>query len=207
MKYLQILVVFFGIMLTSCNGSDPQSAYVYNANPIYTWGYAEYFGLEYAKSGNQNHILSVSLFSAGLKPDSTGALTGVGQSLFFEDIYVHPTEILLPAGTYTINTSELPFTVRPGKNDTVGNELFPIGARITYYEENTSKSKVKFITEGTFSVSIESDTIYTINCDFKTDDKKVLKGSFTATYLPHYNESLNAVVLAARKRTHRNIQF
>jgi len=206
MKYLKILVVFFGIILTSCNGSDPQSAYVYNANPTYTWGYAEYFGSEYAEFGNQNHILSVSLFSAGLQPDSTRALTGVGQFLYFEDIYVPPTKILLPAGTYAINSTGLPYTVRPGKNDTVGNEVFPIGARITYYEENASKSKVKFITEGTFSVKIELDTIYTINCDFKTDDKKALKGSFTTT-LPHYDESLKYDILEARKNRHRNIQF
>ncbi|HEY6915883.1 MAG TPA: hypothetical protein VI413_14490, partial [Paludibacter sp.] len=90
MKYLNLLILFFAIILTSCNGGEPPLPYTYNANPKYTWGYAEYFGKEYATYGINNNIFSLSLFSESLSIDSTGSLIGTGQYLFLEDIYVAP---------------------------------------------------------------------------------------------------------------------
>jgi hypothetical protein len=205
MKYLNSLIVFLGILLTSCNGGEPPLPYTYNASPHYTWGYAEFFGPEYATFGINNNILSVSLFSDSLSIDSTGSLIGTGQYLFLEDVYVSPTDNTLPVGTYSIDTTGLSFTVSPGKNDTVDTQVFPIGATISYYEENTSKSKLKFITEGTFTVT-KSNGNYTIVCNFKTDDNKVLKGSFTAK-LPHIDESLKLQRNSPRKLIHRFDHF
>lgn len=207
MKYLNLLILFFAIILTSCNGGEPPLPYTYNANPRYTWGYAEYFGKEYATYGINNNIFSLSLFSDSLSIDSTGSLIGTGQYLFLEDIYVAPTQTTLPAGTYTINSTGLPNTVSPGKNDTVDAEIFPIGATISYYEENTSKSKLKFITEGTFTLTKSKlNSIYTIVCNFKTDDKKELKGTFTGE-LKYSDESLQLQRSSPRKLIHRISNF
>ena len=202
MKYLNLLILFFVILLTSCNGGEPPLPYAYNTNPRYTWGYTQYFAKEYTTFGINNNILSVSLFSDSLSIDSlTKGLVGTGQFLFLEDIFVSPFQTTLTAGTYTINSSGLPYTVSPGKNDTVGTEIFPIGATISYYEENSSKSKLKFITEGTFRVtkSLISNTI-TIIFDLKTDDKKTLKGSY-AGKLEYYDESLTLQRMSAQLRT------
>jgi len=205
MKHLNSLIFFFVILLASCNGGEPPLPYTYNANPKYTWGYAEYFGKEYITYGINSNIFSLSLFSDSLSIDSTGSLIGTGQYLFLEDIYVASAETFLPEGTYKIDTTGLSLTVSPGKNDTVDAEIFPIGATISYYEENTSKSKLKFITEGTFTVT-KSNGNYTVVCNLKTDDKKELKGSFSAK-LPHIDESLQIQRSSPRKLIHRISNF
>ncbi|HEY6915088.1 MAG TPA: hypothetical protein VI413_10465, partial [Paludibacter sp.] len=142
-----------------------------------------------------------------LSIDSTGSLIGMGQYLFLEDIYVPSIQTTLPAGTYTINSSGLPYTVSPGKNDTVDTLVFPVGATISYYEENTSKSKLKFITEGTFTLTKSKlNSIYTIVCNFKTDDKKELKGTFTGE-LRYSDESLQLQRSSPRKLIHSISHF
>ena len=207
MKYVNSLILFMGILFTSCNGGEPPLPYTYNANPRYTWGYAEYFGKEYAAYGINNNIFSLSLFSDSLSVDSTGSLIGTGQYLFLEDIYVTSIATTLPNGTYKIDTTGLSLTASPGKNDTVDAEIFPIGATISYYEENASKSKLKFITEGTFTVTKSRfSNTYTIVCNFRTDDKKELKGSFSGE-LRHLDKSLNSSLERVRKKQHKYIGF
>jgi hypothetical protein len=205
MKHLSSSVLFAIALLVSCNGGEPPLPYTYNANPRYTWGYTEYFGKEYADYGIDNNILSVSLFSDSLSIDTTQSLVGTGQYLFLEDVFVRSTDKTLPVGTYTVDTTSLPFTVSPGKNDTVGTEMFPIGATISYYEQNADKSMLKFITSGTFTVS-KIGIKYNIVCDFKTSDKKELKGSFTGE-LKYYDESLNSGIDRNRKKQHKFIGF
>lgn len=189
MKYLHPIILLLGIMLTSCNGGEPNLPYTYNTNPKYSWGYAEFFGHEYAQYGINNNLLSLSLFSDSLRIDSTGTLVGTGQYLFLEDVYVAPTDTLLPQTTYTISNSHEPYTILAGKNDTVGAQVFPIGAYISYYEENTSKSMMKFITQGNFTLTYSGSNNCIIVCTFKTADKKVLKGTFTGK-LQYFDESL-----------------
>lgn len=205
MKHLNSLILFFGILLASCNGGEPPLPYTYNANPRYTQGYVDYFGKEYADYGIDNNVMSISLFSDSLSIDSTQSLVGIGQYLFLEDVFVSPIDKFLPEGAYTVDTTSLPFTVSPGKNDTVGTEMFPIGATISYYEENASKSLLKFITSGTFTVT-RTGSNYNIVCNFKTSDKKELKGSF-AGELDHYDESLNPRLDRVRKKQHKLIGF
>ena len=205
MKYFYSLAFFFAILLASCNGGEPPSPYVYNTNPHYTKGGIEYFGQEYARYVITNNILSVSLFSDSLGTDSTGALTGTGQVLFLEDVYIAPTERTLQTGVYTISSSGLPNTVSPGKNDTVGTEVFPIGATISYYEENASRSKMMLVTDGTFTVT-KSGNNFTVVCDLKTDDKKALKGSFTGS-LKYLDESLSLHRLSLNRDRHTIFRF
>lgn len=188
MKIRNLLIVTFIGLLTSCGGGQPKPLYVYNTNPKYTWGYAEFYGAYYAGSGNDNNVISLSLFSDSLKINDIGNLIGIGQYLFLEDVFVTKADTLLPVGIYSVNETGLPFTVAPGKNDTVDNEVYPIGACISYYEDNTANSTLKLITDGSFTVSRVGNN-YNVIFDLKTSDKKALKGSFSAT-LPHIDQSL-----------------
>ena len=184
-------------MLTSCVGSVPNAPYVYNTNPTYKWAYAEFFGNYYKNIPNTN-VISLSLFSDSLKINSIGYLTGTGQFLFLEDIFVSKSESLLPIGTYYIRDSISLNSVAPGKNDTVDNQVFQIGSTISYYEGNPDLSIQKLITGGYFTVS-KSGNKYQIIFNLKTSDKKDLKGSFTDT-IPHYDQSLKIPVAGLRKR-------
>lgn len=196
-KHSWLLVVLIGL-LTSCGGGQPYQPYVYNANPTYTWGYAEFYGAYYANYKNTNNVISLSLFSDSLKINDIGNLVGTGQYLFLEDVFIAKTDTLLPTGTYTVSNSGLPFTVAPGLNDTIDKLVYPIGASISYYEGNPTMSTLKLITSGTFTVSRIKNS-FTIVFDLKTSDKKALKGSFSAL-LPHIDQSLATPKSVARKK-------
>jgi len=198
MKNHNLSIILLAGLLASCVGVQPNPPYVYNTNPTYSWGYAEFYGAYYANYGNNDNVISLSLFSDSLKINDIGSLVGIGQYLFLEDVFIAPTDTLLPNGTYTISDSGLPFTVSPGKNDTVDNEVYPIGAFISYYEVNSARSTLKLITGGTLT-AIRFGNTYSIACDFKTDDKLELKGNFSAN-LPHIDQSLATPKSAARKR-------
>ena len=198
MKKLSLFIFLFATFLTSCGGGQLNSSLVYEKNPQYSWGYAEFFGNYYTNYGNKNNVLSISLFTDSLKVNQLGSLTGLGQYLFLEDVFQAPADTLLRVGTYQVSDSGLPFTVAPGKNDTVDNEVYPIGAYISYYEYNTANSTLKIIKSGSFTVSL-SGNIYSIACNFKTSDNQDLKGNFTAT-LPHIDQSLATPKSGIRKK-------
>ena len=198
MKKQILIVVVLGILLASCGGGQLNQQYVYNTSPSYSWGYAEYFGAYYADYKNTNNVISLSLFSDSLKINNIGNLVGIGQYLFLEDVFIPKTDIFLPPGMYTISESGLPYTVAPGKNDTIDNKVYPIGANISYYEGNTAMSTQKLVTGGMFTVSRIGER-YTVIFNLKTADKKDLKGSFTAD-LPHIDQSLATPQNSQRKR-------
>ena len=200
MKRLNLLIIVFAALLASCGGGQLNSVLVYEKNPKYSWGYAEFFGDYYANFGNKNNVVSISLFTDSLKLNSLGNLTGLGQFLFLEDVFQAPSDTLLQDGTYTINDSGGPFTVSPGKNDTVDNAVYPIGAYISYYEYNAANSTLKLISHGSFTVSHpHSSSEYNIAFDFKTSDSTALKGNFNAE-LPHINQSLSTAKSGVRKK-------
>ena len=189
LKDIKLLFSTLAIFLLSCTGSEPILPYIYEANPHYAWGYAEFYGAYYADAGIKNNTLTVSLFSDSLGLTNKGELVGYGQYLFLEDVFVAPLNTQLLDGKYTINETGNPFTVFAGKNDTIDSEVYTIGAYITYYEQNATKSKIKLISKGTFDVKIVNDTVYNITCNFKTSDSLQLNGSFKSV-LPHFNQSL-----------------
>lgn len=202
MKKQNLIFAVLGFLLISCVGNPPNAQYVYNTSPAYTWGYAEYFGPYYkTENKNLNNVISLSLFSdsAFLKINKIGNLVGTGQYLFLEDVFVPNTDVFLPPGTYTIDETGKPYTVAPGKNDTVDNHVFPIGAMISYFEENTALSTQKLITGGMFTVS-RIGKRYNMIFNLKTADNKELKGSFTADSLVHFDQSLAFSAKSLRKR-------
>ena len=199
MKKLNLSIFIFATLLVSCGGGQLNSPLVYEKNPHYTSGYGEFFGdYYYNENANKNNVISLSLFTDSLKINDLGNLTGLGQYLFLEDVFQAPADTLLKQGVYNISNSGLPFTVAPGKNDTVDGEVYPLGAYISYYEFNAANSTMKLISSGSFTVSLSGE-IYSIACNFKTSDNLDLKGSFTAT-LPHINQSINTTKSGVRKR-------
>ena len=200
MNKFNLLLISLVSLLTSCGGGQLYQQIVYETNPHYSWGYAEYYGAYYKpENGNKNNVLSVSLFTDSLKINAVGNLTGLGQYLFLEDVFQSPKSVFLEAGTYIVNNSGLPFTITPGKNDTVDGAVYPIGAYISYYEYNAANSTLKTISKGSMTVSFINDSVYNIVCDFKTSDSTLLKGSFSAT-LPHIDQSLSSNISGIRKK-------
>jgi hypothetical protein len=197
MKVHNPIILALTLLLASCGG-QLNPPYVYNTNPKYTWGYTEFYGNYYSNFGNKNNVISLSLFTDSLKANILGELTGVGQYLFLEDVFVSKTDTLLPTGTYTISNSGQPLTVAPGKNDTIDNAVYHLGAFISYFEGNTAMSTIKLITDGSFTVNRVGNS-YSLAFDLKTADKKALKGSFSAP-LPHFNEALVNPKAAIRRR-------
>ena len=200
MKNFNLLILLFTFLLASCKGGEPITPYTYESNPHYAWGYAEFYGAYYSEYGIKNNTLSLSLFSDSLKLTNNNELVGYGQYLFLEDIFIAPTDTLIRLGTYRISISEKgdPFTFYAGKKDTIDSEVYTTGAYITYYEQNSDKSTIKLITGGSFTVSLY-DNKPRIICNFTTDDKLLLKGSFTGE-LPHFDQSLTPKKIATRNR-------
>jgi hypothetical protein len=198
MKNPVLPILLFIWLLTSCGSGQLDSPYVYDSDPNYSWGNTEFFGNYYGNYGNKNNVISLSLFSDSLKINDIGNVTGTGQYLFLEDIYVSKTDTLLPAGAYIVNDSGLPFTVSPGKKDTIDNEVYQQGAYISYLENNSINSTIKLITSGSFIVSMQGMK-YNIVFDLKTADSKVLKGTFTGQ-LPNYGGSAGLKESFPRKR-------
>jgi hypothetical protein len=197
MRNSLLLCFTIAVLLSSCNDYNPLPPYVYESNPHYTVGYAEFYGAYYAEYGNPNNSLSVSLFSDSVKINENRELVGFGQYLFLEDVFVSPTDTLLSAGVYTVDDSGKPFTVFKGINDTINGDIYHSGAYINYFEKTAAKSTVKLITSGTFSVVV-IDAVYSITFDLKTSDNQELKGSF-ATQLIHVDRSIEAKKSKIRK--------
>jgi hypothetical protein len=203
MKTLNLLLLVCYAWLTfSCENNNPPSPYVYDSEPKYTRGIQTFHGSYYKKYNYPSNVISLSLYTDSIRFDDNGSLTGVGQYLFLEDIFVQPTDSCLQEGIYVVSNSAESFTVLPGKLDTVGDQIFPIGSRISYYEKDPSKSLGKFITSGTFTVSHEisnQDTIYSIAFNLFTSDKLPLKGTFKAP-LVTINDTIST--LRIRNLTH-----
>jgi len=186
------------ILLSSCKGGEPNQPYIYESNPHYTSGYTKFYGAYYSELKNPNNVLSVSLFTDSLYINDKGSLAGVGQYLFLEDVFISASDTLLAEGTYTASVSGEPFTFSPGLNLTVDEKSYTLGTTINYYEENSTLSTVKLITDGSFTVSYQGDK-FNIECDFIVDDSIKLKGSFTGK-LPPLNELLKNSQLHLRKK-------
>lgn len=203
MRILPFLL-FLGV-LTSCYERNPTTLYNYNKNPLYTWGYAEFYGNYYAhQNENINHVISLSLFSDSLYVNDEGGLAGFGQYLFLEDVFVSENDTILPAGTYTVSKSGEAYTIAPGENFKVDKSDYPIGGMIYFIEKNAQRSKSNFITEGSMTVEWVAPANHKITCQFILDDRTTLKGTFNAV-LSHFNQAVDSQPQSVRKRIKVNL--
>lgn len=193
------------VLLASCNGTTSSLSYVYQTDPQYTWGFAEFFGSYYSNYSIPENVVALNLFSDGLGIDTTeNSLTGYGQYLILEDVFINSTDTFLAEGTYTAVdtiTDIKPFTFLSGKafEEKSSSDEISSGAYIYYLEENDSKSTIKYIASGTFTVTYDYENgTSTITCDFVTTDKTELKGTFTGS-LVYYDESAEVKASVPRK--------
>ena len=191
-----IAFIFALILLSGCVDRN-EYAYKYESNPTFGWGYAEFFGKYYSGYDINKNVLSLSLFTDSLKVNDKGNLTGFGQYLFFEDIFLNEGDTILPDGVYNSSDNYHEFTFTPGSEYEIDGLKYTIGAYMVFVEKDASKSKLQLIKEGSFTVnSIGSKQ--SINCTLILDNDSVIHGKFTAP-LPYLDESVSAS-LNVRKR-------
>ncbi|HNX89152.1 MAG TPA: hypothetical protein PKH58_08725 [Paludibacteraceae bacterium] len=174
--YLTSLILLF--MLAACDTESPVKPYVYENEPEFTWGYGAFYGKYYSNYNQNNNVLSLNLFTSGLTLNENNELTGTGQYLILEDVFVSPQDSMLAAGTYTLAESGEPFTFFSGSKFEDNNEEVPSGAYMYYVEADESKSKIVYIKEGTFTVSRQGAENYSIDIQFRTNEKTEIKSHF-----------------------------
>jgi hypothetical protein len=185
MHKLVLLPLFVLVLLTSCEKKEP-FVYDYEDNPVYTRGYADFWGDYYQANNIDENVLSLSLFTRNLLVDTlTGSLKGTGQYLYLEDIFVAPVDTLLPEGTYTVSTTAAPFRIARGRELDVDGLKFEIGAFVYFVEPNELYTVTKFISSGTMKV-VNAGIITRIDFDFTLNDSTRLKGHFEDP-LPYYD--------------------
>ncbi len=201
MKHFLLVTIAISLTLIACEKPEVKE-YEYEKNPQYSWGYAEFWGAYYAEYSNNNHVLSLSLFTDSLEINQESKLTGFGQYLYLEDIFIAPSDTLLPAGVYVVNDSGNPFTIAAGEEIEYDGDKYNVGAMINYVEKNSTNDIRKFITGGKMTVyQIGEKTL--IICDFKLADGTELKGRYEAL-LPYFDQSEESA--GARQKTRSKIR-
>ncbi|MFV0470795.1 MAG: hypothetical protein ACK5L7_02000 [Paludibacteraceae bacterium] len=195
------------LLMIACSGNTPVPKYVYENNPDYTWGTAQFYGNYYSNYDIQHNVLTLNLLTENFGVDAENQLIGTGQYLIIEDIFVHGADTLLPAGTYIVAdtiTDIAPFTFLKGKEykENSLNTGIPSGAYVYYFENDVTKNTIKYISEGNFTVAVQNDSVYTIQCNFKTNDGSELKGTFEGV-LYHSDESVRVKSGLPRKKSIR----
>lgn len=192
------------VLLVSCKTDTPNPPYVYENEPEFTWGYAQFYGSYYSNYNLKNNVLSVKLFTDGLSINENNELVGVGQYMILEDVFVSSGDSVLRDGTYNISDSGEPFTFFGGVRFEENNQEVPSGAYLYYIEQDVSKSKIVYITEGSFTVHRQGVSGYSIDCEFRTNEKTNIKGSFNAE-LNIFDES--AVQTAPKSVRHQRVKL
>lgn len=185
-KQFYVYFLCFMLLLQACERREVFE-YQYEKNPQYSNGYAEFWGSQYAHYGFDNHVLSLRAFTDSLKLTKDGYLTGFGQYLVLNDIFVSSSDTVFPAGTYEIADTVDVFKIAPG--ELYEGTKYELGAYIYYIEKNESFSIRKFIVGGTMQVSF-TDSVSRFDCNFILDDKSELKGRFETNELIIYDYSV-----------------
>lgn len=190
-KFIYLLLMLFSVLQTSCYTDTPDYAYPYNTNPEYTWGYAEFYGAYYKDYNNLNNVISLSLFSDSLYINNDNEISGTGQYLYLEEIYIPPTDTILPNGIYRISKGGEVNTITPGEIVHVDKAEYVIGSYIYYIEKKSSYTTRKLISRGTVTVS-SNGTKKTVSCDLVLNDSSKIRGSFSETLTYYVYKSRNS---------------
>ncbi|HRZ97862.1 MAG TPA: hypothetical protein P5084_09905 [Paludibacter sp.] len=196
-KFLYFILIT--VLISSCKDRNQDLKYIYNANPDYTWGYAQFYGAYYSDYDVNKNVVTLSLFSDSLKIDDEGSLAGHGQYLYLEDVFSAPSDTILPEGTYKVDTIRNPFTIAKGEELDIDGNNYSVGAFIYYIEKNAAFSVMKYIVRGNLTLSY-SGTKTSVVCDFVLSDSTILKGEFKTRTLPYIDESVSYPAGMARKK-------
>ncbi|MHB9056044.1 MAG: hypothetical protein ACYC2P_07835 [Paludibacteraceae bacterium] len=199
MRRICLIFSFILVLLTACKTETPRAPYQYEMNPAFKWGYAEFYGRYFSNYNINNNVLTLNLFTEKLFVNSDNALDGTGQYLILEDVFIAPSDTLIPAGTYSLSETGEPFTFFGGKKFEGNGQEIPSGAYIYYKETEPAKSKIAYVTGGTFNISMSNDSVYNIQCDFELDGKTQLKGTFK-NVLYHIDRSATTSAEVTRQK-------
>ncbi len=138
-----------------------------------------FYGDYYAEEGITHNVVDMDLLSKHLSYDSVGRIVGTGTNLYISDIFIHPTDTLLPEGTYFADSTAKRQTFLPGMNYEGGVS----GAYLLHITDNAVQ-KIILIEEGKFTLRYEGNMTH-IEFDLKTDTRETYKGTFQGV-LPMY---------------------
>jgi len=187
-KQIYLYIFFISLVFQACERREVFE-YEYEKNPQYSWGYAEFWGAHYAHYGLDNHVLSLYAFTDSLSLTDNGYLTGFGQYLHLEDIFISPSDTLFPAGDYVVSASGEAMTIAPGELFDEDGVKYDLGAYIFYFEKNDYFSVRKFIVDGKMTVGYTENTII-FDLDFVLEDESALKGRYETAQLNFSDESV-----------------
>lgn len=184
MQKSTLIILLLLFLFASCEKKEP-FVYDYEENPVFTWGYADFWGDYYQAYRVSQNVMSLSLFSDSLSIDSTGNLKGTGQYLFLEDVFMASSDTLLPEGIYTVGESTAPFSIAKGKELEIDDQKFEVGAFVYFVEKNEMYTATKFISSGTMKV-VNAGIVTRIDFNFTLNDSTRLKGYFEKP-LPYFD--------------------
>ncbi len=194
LKFITSIIIILSGILLGCTPDQPKVAYAYNTHPAFTWGKIEFYGNYYGNYNNPNNVISITLFSDSITENQSGSILGIGQKLIIEDIFISPTDTIIPAGNYTVSIKKEKQSFAPGRIINVNNESETVGSRIYYFEKISKKSITSLIIDGSFDISY-IDTTTNIICNLITEDKLQIKGKFKGK-LKFINKSISTPKIA-----------
>lgn len=188
-----ILILLLLILCCGCEKNTPIASFAYETNPKFTWGYVQFYGNYYHNYQLSNNVLTLHLFSEGLTIEE-GKLIGKGQHLVLSDVFIQPTDTLLPIGTYTTSDKGEAMTYFDGRNFKMNKDDIPTGTYIHYLTDNAFNDKTALLTQSNLTVQLKNDSIYIISIEGVLEEKSktVLKGIFEGV-LPHIDYTQHIV--------------
>ena len=120
-----------------------------------------------------SNVLSLDLYSDGLRFNEKGYIEGSGTNLYLSDVFVSLEDSLLTDGTYKLDTTNVCYTALPGIN--LNSAV--AGAYLLLIEESHIKSII-LLKEGSFEVAHTGDSLF-IDFNLTTKDDQ----SYHATYV------------------------
>ena len=115
-------------------------------------GYAVFYGNYYEEEGIKSNVISLDLYSSGIMLDSVNRVTGTGTNVYLSDVFVRPTDIFLPRGTLTSDTTAASMTFLPG----IQYEGDVSGAYLLDIKENGYS--IALVKKGEMMVSYSNDS-------------------------------------------------
>ena len=187
-KHNYLYIFFIGLLFQACERREIIE-YEYEKNPQFSWGYAEFWGAHFAHYGLDNHVLSLHAFTDSLTLTKNCNLTGFGQYLVLNEIFISPSDTIFPEGVYEVTDTAAVFTITPGELYNEDGVKYDLGAYIYYYEKNNFYTTRKFIVGGSMKLSFINN-IPRFDCNFTLEDESELKGRFETNELIIYDNSI-----------------
>lgn len=175
------------LVLVGCERKEPPTPYVYNSNPTFSMGNALFYGKYYDNYNTPNNVVELNLFTKKLKMINKKP-QGTGHYLVLPDIFIPPTDTLMPTGKYVVSETRDAFTFLPGKKFVDTRQTIHSGAYVYFLEPDPSQSKIAYVTSGEFDVIAINDSLYDIKVNFILDKKDKFTATFRNT-LYHLDET------------------